>query len=83
MAVLHTHTHLSSFVYHTCTDDTLRGKLLGQGLHVGVTVGVELPAGDAKVEAQPWRVAVTAAVPLDVLVAFLACTHPEKRKLGE
>lgn len=67
----------------TCTDDALSGELLGQSLHVGVTVGVELPAGDAQVEAQPGRMSVAAAGPLDVLVGFLASTHPEKRWKGE
>lgn len=59
------------------------GKLLGQRLHVGVTMWVQLPAGDAQVETQPRRMAATAAVPLDVLVAFLASTHPGKRREWE
>lgn len=55
----------------------MRGELLRQVLHVGVMMGVELPAGDAQVKAQPWRVAATAAVPVNILIAVLARTHPE------
>lgn len=43
-------------------------------------MGLQLPAGDAQVGTQPGRMAVTAAVPLDVLVGFLASTHPGKRR---
>lgn len=68
---------------HTCADDAVLGELLGQRLHVGVTMGVQLPAGDAQVEAQPRRMAVTAAVPLDVLVFFLASTDPGNRRWEE
>lgn len=69
--------HNSEAECHTCTDDAVRGELLHQGLHGGVTMGVELPAGDAQVKPQPWRVAVAAAVPVRILVAILAGTHPE------
>ena len=60
----------------TCTDDVVGGQLLDQGPHVGVWVGVQLPAGNAHVEAQPGGVAAAAAVPLNVLVAILQRTHP-------
>lgn len=63
-------------VSQTCADDAVGGELLHQGVHVGVAMGVELPAGDAEVETQPGRVSVAAAVPLDVLVAVLTGTHP-------
>lgn len=69
-----------TFLCHTCTDNAVCGKLLGQRLHVGVTMWVQLPAGDAQVETQPRRMAATAAVPQDILVAFLASTHPGKRR---
>ena len=72
----------SEVLCHTCADDAVLGELLGQRLHVGVTVGVQLPAGDAQVEAQPRRMAVAAAVPLDVLVLFLAGTQPGGDKGG-
>lgn len=61
----------------------MRGELPDQWLHVGVPMGVQLPAGDAQVEAQPGRMAVTAAVPLNVLVAFLTGTHPGKVRRWE
>lgn len=66
----------------TCADDAVGGQLLHQGVHVGVAMGVELPAGDAEVEAQPGRVCVAAAVPLDVLVAVLTGAHPAGRAKG-
>lgn len=71
-----------SFSRVTCADDALRRELLGQRRRVGVTVGVELPAGDPQVEAQPGRVAVAAAVPPRVLVAFAARAQPAERKMG-
>lgn len=73
-------SHISEAACHTCTDDTMRGELLRQSFHVGVTMGVELPAGDTQVEAQPGGVAVSAAVPLHVLVALPASTHPGQRR---
>lgn len=76
-------THSSEVLCHTCTDNAVCGELPGQWLHVGVPMTVQLPAGDAQVEAQPWRMAITVDVPLDVVVAFLASTHPEKRSRCE
>lgn len=44
-------------------------------------MGVQLPAGDGEVEAQPWRVAATAAAPGNAL--FLrAIAHPGKTRRG-
>lgn len=63
----------------TCTDDPVGSELLNQQLHVGVMMGVELPAWDPQMEAQPWRMAVTASVPLDVLRFFQSVTLPVKR----
>lgn len=56
----------------------MRGQLLDQSLHVGVPVRVELPAGDTQVKAQPGRVTVAAAVPLDIFIALLTRTDPAK-----
>lgn len=67
---------------HTCADDAVCGELLGQELRVGVPMGIQLPAGDTPVETQPGGLAVTAAVPLDVLGGSLAITRPVKRREG-
>lgn len=76
------HRHRPPNGKQTCTDDAVCGELLGQRLHVGVMMRVELPAGDTEVKAQPGGVAVNAAVPLDILVAFLTSTHPAPRVMG-
>lgn len=46
-------------------------------------MGVQLPAGDAEVEAQPWRMAAAAAAaaPGDALV-LRAIAHPGKTRRG-
>lgn len=63
---------------HTCTDYSVLSQLLDQRLHVGVSMGVQLPAGDAKVELQPWRMTTAVAAPGNALVLLRAIVHPGK-----
>lgn len=67
---------------HTCTDYSVLGQLLDQQLHVGVSMGVQLPAGDTEVEPQPRRMTVAVAAPGNVLVLLRAIIHPGKVRRG-
>lgn len=71
------------YVCQTCTDDAVCAELFSQILHVGFTMGVELPAGDTQVKAQPGGVAGTAAVPPGILVSLVTISHPGQRVQGE
>lgn len=53
-------------------------QLLDQQLHVGVSMGVQLPAGDAEVETQPRRMTAAVAAPGNALVLLRAIIHPGK-----
>lgn len=67
---------------HTCTDYSVLSQLLDQQLHVGVSMGVQLPAGDTEVEPQPWRMTAAVAAPGNALVFLWAIVHPGKIRRG-
>lgn len=67
---------------HTCTDYSVHSQLLDQWLHVGVSMGVQLPAGDAEVEPQPRRMVAAVAAPENALVLLWTIVHPGKIRRG-
>lgn len=67
---------------HTCTDYSVLSQLLDQRLHVRVSMGVKLPAGNAEVKPPPRRMTAAVAAPGNALALVQAIVHPGKIRRG-